>query len=336
MRFSVDPWDPAYGTSARSTEPGDPRAEVDVDVECPAARWRPVDPPPGSTPPEAVLFVDGVRRVDAQVWVRRAGRHRVARAVRLVRGWCRLLLRATGRAPGRRVVRRGLFTTAAAGADVATAAGTLPGHPGAGAARRCRRCAADAGAAAAAWPTLEVAVTAVADRPTGGDLLVVDGPLPAAGTCRGHRLHQDPPQHVPAARAGARGRRARAGPAHAGVPRSAARGERAAPGTCGCRARPARRGPGWCASSARRTWLGRGRRAGRAQPGDVAAVRLGRLQGPAGAAEPLPDRRAGTGASPPAGRADRLLPGAAPGRRRGLISRRCPGRSRSCRTRPAA
>ena len=35
MRFSVDPWDPSYGTSL-DTELGESTAEVDVDVELPA------------------------------------------------------------------------------------------------------------------------------------------------------------------------------------------------------------------------------------------------------------------------------------------------------------
>ena len=68
MRFSVDPWDPAYGTSL-DTELGASTAEVDVDVELPAGSWRPLAPPPGVLPPAVVRFVDGVRRVDAQVWV---------------------------------------------------------------------------------------------------------------------------------------------------------------------------------------------------------------------------------------------------------------------------
>jgi hypothetical protein len=43
------------------------------DVERPRDEWAPVDPPAGVAPPEAVLFVDGVRRTDAQVWVEGSG-----------------------------------------------------------------------------------------------------------------------------------------------------------------------------------------------------------------------------------------------------------------------
>ncbi len=68
MRFTVDPWDPTYGTSV-DAEIGASTAEIDTDVETPAEGWAPVPPSPGLLPPAAVLFVDGVRRVDAQVWV---------------------------------------------------------------------------------------------------------------------------------------------------------------------------------------------------------------------------------------------------------------------------
>ena len=68
MRFSVDPWDPSYGVSLDAAD-GQSRQEVDADVELPSEEWRPLVAAPGTAVPAAVLFVDGVRRVDAQVWV---------------------------------------------------------------------------------------------------------------------------------------------------------------------------------------------------------------------------------------------------------------------------
>ncbi|HVM20228.1 MAG TPA: DNA double-strand break repair nuclease NurA [Egibacteraceae bacterium] len=68
MRYAVDPWAPDYGAAL------DPQAldaggvEVAVDVEVDAADWRPLRPA-GIAPAGRVLFVDGVRRVDARVWV---------------------------------------------------------------------------------------------------------------------------------------------------------------------------------------------------------------------------------------------------------------------------
>lgn len=70
MRFSVDEWDPAYGSSldlddylAEST------ARVDPNVEVPASQWQPVNADPGRALPGALLFLDGVRRIEARVWV---------------------------------------------------------------------------------------------------------------------------------------------------------------------------------------------------------------------------------------------------------------------------
>jgi hypothetical protein len=69
MRFSVDGWDPGYGTSDEADDLDRSRAEIKTDVELPAARWRPVDPDPDQAAPAALLFVDGVRRVEARVWI---------------------------------------------------------------------------------------------------------------------------------------------------------------------------------------------------------------------------------------------------------------------------
>jgi hypothetical protein len=70
MRFSVDGWDPSYGMSLEVEEQlGESTARVEPDVELPAGRWRAVDPDPGLVLPPALLFVDGVRRVEARVWI---------------------------------------------------------------------------------------------------------------------------------------------------------------------------------------------------------------------------------------------------------------------------
>ena len=70
MRFSVDGWDPSYGASLElEAQLAESTARVEADVELPADRWRPVDPDDSGPLPDALLFVDGVRRVEAQVWV---------------------------------------------------------------------------------------------------------------------------------------------------------------------------------------------------------------------------------------------------------------------------
>jgi hypothetical protein len=70
MRFSVDGWDPSYGASLElEGQLEESTATIETDVELPAGSWRPIDPDDRGPLPEALLFVDGVRRVEAQVWV---------------------------------------------------------------------------------------------------------------------------------------------------------------------------------------------------------------------------------------------------------------------------
>lgn len=68
MRFSVDGWDPGYGTS-QDEDLGESKAQVDETVELSKEQWRAIDPKPGLAHPAALLFVDGVRRIEARVWI---------------------------------------------------------------------------------------------------------------------------------------------------------------------------------------------------------------------------------------------------------------------------
>jgi hypothetical protein len=68
MRFTVDPWDPAYGSSVESELNQSP-IQAEVEIEVAADDWAPQSPPPGTTEPESVVFVDGVRRVEARAWI---------------------------------------------------------------------------------------------------------------------------------------------------------------------------------------------------------------------------------------------------------------------------
>lgn len=70
MRFAIDPWDPSYGM-ANDVE-DDPEATavtVELDTELPIAEWSPLAPPPDTARDRSIAFVDGVRRVDARIWV---------------------------------------------------------------------------------------------------------------------------------------------------------------------------------------------------------------------------------------------------------------------------
>ncbi len=73
VSFSVDPWDPGYGMAfgedmGEETLP-DSTAELDLDLELPAGEWRPLTPDDSVPVPQTLLFLDGVRRIDARIWV---------------------------------------------------------------------------------------------------------------------------------------------------------------------------------------------------------------------------------------------------------------------------
>ena len=70
MRFSIESWAPEYGSALEVDERTHSEARVDVTVETPAPRWEPKAPRAGTRPGESILFTDGVRRVDARIWVR--------------------------------------------------------------------------------------------------------------------------------------------------------------------------------------------------------------------------------------------------------------------------
>jgi len=174
MRFSVDAWDPAYGTSVDPGELAGSDAAVDPDVELPAAEWRPL-PAPVLPLPSAVHFVDGVRRVDAHVWIEDGP---VATA-----GICASYAAGVVSChPGvARVdvvdIRRGLFTPAPGAADLRMPLATYPVRHAAadddlGLSRALQNAMADAEIACA---------LAVRGPQVDDDLLVVDGPLVGRG-----------------------------------------------------------------------------------------------------------------------------------------------------------
>lgn len=68
MRFAVESWAPEYGVAADSTHLDETSGEVDATVEVAEADWQPLTPPPTTETPDHVLFVDGVRRIEARIW----------------------------------------------------------------------------------------------------------------------------------------------------------------------------------------------------------------------------------------------------------------------------
>jgi hypothetical protein len=68
MRFSIEAWAPEYGNAVDAVAMAPSDAQVHLDVERPPSRWSPVTPP-ANVDVETILFTDGVRRVDARVWI---------------------------------------------------------------------------------------------------------------------------------------------------------------------------------------------------------------------------------------------------------------------------
>jgi hypothetical protein len=169
FRFSVDPWDPAYGVSVDFDELEPSSADVVLDVEVPASDWAPATPMP-ETGPLSVLFVDGVRRVDAHVWID-AGDGTVhpgifasysAGAV-CCEGDARLVAAQVG---------RGLFTCSPLAAPITTSVGVFGANMASGATPEKLSLALQD---AMGGTEAEVAESARAEHPVG--LIVVDGPL---------------------------------------------------------------------------------------------------------------------------------------------------------------
>jgi hypothetical protein len=139
MSFSVDGWDPSYGASLElEGQLEESTATIDTGVEVPADRWRPINPDAVGPLPDALLFVDGVRRVEAQVWID-GGDSTDPDTGEVVPGEATAALCASYAAgvvcccaAGAHLVasqrRRGLFSVASHASDILTRAGGYQAH----------------------------------------------------------------------------------------------------------------------------------------------------------------------------------------------------------------
>jgi hypothetical protein len=172
MRFFVDPWDPAYGASL-DTELTTTTAPVTLDIERSPERWEPIAPNANTKVPECVVFVDGVRRLEARTWIDVAGGSAepgifasyAAGAVR-----CDHTARVT-----EVIVGRGVYSPAPALANVVTRCGTFEAAT--------TRDATPESLMYAVHEQMSEREVCVAERArrAGDELLVLDGPLRKRG-----------------------------------------------------------------------------------------------------------------------------------------------------------
>jgi hypothetical protein len=176
VTFTVDPWDPGYGVAFSEELDGgaleESTAELNLDLEMPAAQWRPIDPDPALRLPGTVLFVDGVRRIDARVWVHGT---RPQPSPGIAASFAAGLVSCDGAARIAAVtVERGLFTAAAEAAGITAGHVSYPARLAAGPAFDQLSLTLQQRLTST---EVQLAVTYRAQNPTGDDLLVVDGPL---------------------------------------------------------------------------------------------------------------------------------------------------------------
>lgn len=180
-RMFVDAWDPAYGASFEGGESSDgpaspSSAQVDTDVEVPAAEWAPIDVARGVRCPDVVFLVDGVRRNDAGLWTAEDdGMSYAGLAASYAAGVVRCdLANGVAELVGARV-GRGLFTASPSASDLRAGSVLYEVHRVSGTGEASKLPAA----VQAPLTALEIDISGTArdGGSDGADLLVVDGPL---------------------------------------------------------------------------------------------------------------------------------------------------------------
>lgn len=113
MRFSVESWAPEYGIAADQDALEEAADTVDPTIERPLDQWEGIAPVPCAVP-ERILFVDGVRRIDARVWIHDGERAHVGVCASVAAG--AVECSSSSATVIASYVARGLFAPAASGA----------------------------------------------------------------------------------------------------------------------------------------------------------------------------------------------------------------------------
>jgi uncharacterized protein len=176
VKLFVEAWDPSYGAGVESPEfagGSSSEAQLDCDVEVPAGAWRPLSAPADVRAPDVVLLVDGVRRIDARVWLGDETEVHPGLAASFAAGAVRCDLRRGVAEVAAVRVCRGVFTPFVAATAVSTTAGDYPVF-----AARSGELPILSAALQKQLLALEASVCAASrDESTADELLVADGPL---------------------------------------------------------------------------------------------------------------------------------------------------------------
>jgi hypothetical protein len=174
MRLVVEAWDPSYGSAVDAEAMAESTAEVNLGVEVHPGAWAPRRPAAGVAAPDVVVFVDGVRRVDARVWVRADDDpNGVGAEPGLCASWAAGAVRCEpgGARLGPVELGRGLFSASRHAAELVTPHGTYGAC--------MARSAAPEVLSLALQERMGAAERVAAERAAGVDaaLVVLDGPL---------------------------------------------------------------------------------------------------------------------------------------------------------------
>jgi hypothetical protein len=174
--FTVDPWDPGYGLAYSEELDGgleESTAELNLDLEIPAASWRPITPDPAPQLPGTVLFLDGVRRIDARIWVHGPNPQPAPGIAASFAAGLVCCCDSTARVADV-TVERGLFTAAPEATDIITRFARYPARLAAGPGLDQLSLALQQRLTNS---EVQLALAFRAQHPEGDDLLIVDGPL---------------------------------------------------------------------------------------------------------------------------------------------------------------
>jgi hypothetical protein len=175
VSFSVDPWDPSYGVAfgdEMTGELAESTAELNLDLEVPADRWEPLTADDNDPVPATILFLDGVRRIDARVWLN-AGDAQPAPGIAASYAAGLVCLNGTARITDV-AVERGLFTAAAEATDIDSRHARYVARKAAGPGMDQLSLALQQHLSET---EIQLALLFRAAHPDAGDLLFVDGPL---------------------------------------------------------------------------------------------------------------------------------------------------------------